>query len=217
MSKLDRFLISEGLMGSCLNIYAITLDRYLSDRRPILLREVCFDYGPIPFRLYHYWFEWEGFDKLVEETWSESAISDSNAISKFMKKLKFLKEKIHLNADHELLNKRMYVMNLLHDLEKIESLEISQKVKIKWSIEGDENSKYFHGILNKKRNQLAIHGILIDGVWTNSSNRVKNEFLSYFKDRFDRPCSSRLLLDMEFPNRLNLDQQVDMERNVTKE
>ncbi|GKD24834.1 RNA-directed DNA polymerase, eukaryota, partial [Tanacetum coccineum] len=47
MSKLDRFLISEGLMGMCPNIFAITLDRYLTDHRPILLREVCHDYGPI--------------------------------------------------------------------------------------------------------------------------------------------------------------------------
>ena len=62
-------------------------------------------------------------------------------------------------VDQELLNKRSHVMHSLHDLEKLESLEIAQKVKIKWSIEGDENLKYFHGILNKKRNQLAIRGI----------------------------------------------------------
>ncbi|GKB92738.1 RNA-directed DNA polymerase, eukaryota [Tanacetum coccineum] len=37
MSKLDRFLISEGLAGSCPNISAVALDRYLSDHRPILL------------------------------------------------------------------------------------------------------------------------------------------------------------------------------------
>nr|GEW41213.1 RNA-directed DNA polymerase, eukaryota [Tanacetum cinerariifolium] len=39
MSKLDRFLISKDLMGSCPNITSITLDWYLSDHRPILLRE----------------------------------------------------------------------------------------------------------------------------------------------------------------------------------
>ncbi|GJZ89135.1 RNA-directed DNA polymerase, eukaryota, reverse transcriptase zinc-binding domain protein [Tanacetum coccineum] len=161
-----------GLMGSCPNIFAITLDRYLSDHRPILLREACFDYGPIPFRLFHYWFEWEGFDKFVEETWSELNISDSNAISKFMKKLKCLKEKIRLNVDQTLLNNRLHVMNSLHDLDKIESLEIAQKAKIKWSIEGDENYKYFHGILNKKRNQLAIRGILVYGVWIDSPNML---------------------------------------------
>ncbi|GKG00978.1 hypothetical protein Tco_0305683 [Tanacetum coccineum] len=40
--------------------------------------------------------------------------------------------------------------------------ELSQKSKIRWSIEGDENSKFFHNIINKKRAQLAIRGILVD-------------------------------------------------------
>ncbi|GJS87527.1 reverse transcriptase domain-containing protein [Tanacetum coccineum] len=33
-----------------------------------------------------------------------------------------------------------------------------------WAIEGDENSKYFHGIINKKRSNLAIRGVFVDGV-----------------------------------------------------
>ena len=65
MSKLDRFLISEGLIGSCPNISAITLDRYLSDYRPILMCESYYDYGHIHFRFFHYWFEIEGFDNFV--------------------------------------------------------------------------------------------------------------------------------------------------------
>ncbi|GJS97641.1 RNA-directed DNA polymerase, eukaryota [Tanacetum coccineum] len=39
MSKLDRFLISENLFITCPHITATTLERYLSDHRPILLRE----------------------------------------------------------------------------------------------------------------------------------------------------------------------------------
>nr|GFA73502.1 RNA-directed DNA polymerase, eukaryota [Tanacetum cinerariifolium] len=34
------------------------------------------------------------------------------------------------------------------------------KSKVKWAIEGDENSKFFHGIINKKRSQLTIRRIL---------------------------------------------------------
>nr|GFA01458.1 RNA-directed DNA polymerase, eukaryota [Tanacetum cinerariifolium] len=45
MSKLDRFLISKNLLITCPNISATTLDRYLSDHRPILLRETQSDYG----------------------------------------------------------------------------------------------------------------------------------------------------------------------------
>ncbi|GJW94703.1 RNA-directed DNA polymerase, eukaryota [Tanacetum coccineum] len=38
MSKLDRFLVSESVLSSCPNINAISLDRFLSDHRPILLK-----------------------------------------------------------------------------------------------------------------------------------------------------------------------------------
>ncbi|GJY25230.1 RNA-directed DNA polymerase, eukaryota [Tanacetum coccineum] len=247
MSKLDRFLISEDLMGSCPNITAITLDQYLSDHRHILLREVCYDYGPTPFRMFHYWFEWEGFDKFIVDTWSNTEIFDNNAILKFMKKLRYLnvqtrlwvrdkKESVNVNKsnlkgmlhdidlliddkkmDQELLNKRVHVMNSIQELEKLEAMELAQKAKINWSIEGDENSKYFHGMLNKKRNQHAIRGILTEGIWIEDPNSVKDEFLSHFQEWFDSPCSSRLTLDMVFPNRISAEQNLDLERNVTKE
>nr|GEV41831.1 RNA-directed DNA polymerase, eukaryota [Tanacetum cinerariifolium] len=65
-------------------------------------------------------------------------------------------------ADQELINKRIQTMNSLQDLEMLEVYEVAQKVKIKWSIKGDENSRFFHAMLNKKRNQQAIRGILKD-------------------------------------------------------
>nr|GEU96575.1 RNA-directed DNA polymerase, eukaryota, reverse transcriptase zinc-binding domain protein [Tanacetum cinerariifolium] len=34
--------------------------------------EAHYDYGPIPFKFFHYWFELDGFDKLVEQTWLEA-------------------------------------------------------------------------------------------------------------------------------------------------
>ncbi|GKB92522.1 RNA-directed DNA polymerase, eukaryota, reverse transcriptase zinc-binding domain protein, partial [Tanacetum coccineum] len=176
MSKLDRFLISENLMNTYPNISAITLDRYLSDHRPILLRESKFDYGPIPFRFFNYWFEVEGFDKFVEETWTEAPVDKSNDMINLIKK----KELAELDAvidkgegNEDVVNKRMKVVNSLQELDKLQALEAAQKVKIKWAIEGDENSKYYHGILNKKRNQLTIRGVLVDGIWIESPSLVK--------------------------------------------
>nr|GEZ96804.1 RNA-directed DNA polymerase, eukaryota, reverse transcriptase zinc-binding domain protein [Tanacetum cinerariifolium] len=49
MSKLDRFLISENLFITCPHITTTTLERYLSDHRPILLHETSNDYGPVSF------------------------------------------------------------------------------------------------------------------------------------------------------------------------
>ncbi|GJX98280.1 RNA-directed DNA polymerase, eukaryota [Tanacetum coccineum] len=244
MSKLDRFLISKRLMNSCPYISAITLDRYVSDHRPILMRESHHDYGPVPFRFFHYWFEIKGFDKLVEDSWNEANAMESNAMTKLMQKLKFSKGKIHLwntrnttssyrilkteladldliidkgDGDEEVINKRTNVVRSLQELEKLQSLEAAQKAKIKWAIEGDENSKYYHGILNKKRSQLAIRGILVDGIWKDSPNLVKTEFLSHFKNRFATPKEARLHLDLNFSNMLNSDQLADLEREVTKD
>ncbi|GJR06380.1 putative reverse transcriptase domain-containing protein [Tanacetum coccineum] len=70
-------------------------------------------------------------------------------------------------------------------LDKLDSLEVAQKAKIKWSIEGEENSKYFHGILNKKRNQLAIRGILVEGAWIDSPDMTWNENAT--KDELIKP------------------------------
>nr|GEU42376.1 RNA-directed DNA polymerase, eukaryota, reverse transcriptase zinc-binding domain protein [Tanacetum cinerariifolium] len=43
MSKLDRFLITEGLLSLFLSLSALCLDRHLSDHRPILMRELNID------------------------------------------------------------------------------------------------------------------------------------------------------------------------------
>nr|GEY07158.1 RNA-directed DNA polymerase, eukaryota [Tanacetum cinerariifolium] len=166
MSKLDRFLISENLLITCPNISATTLDRYLSDHRLILLRETQSD-----------------------DTWSEAPGDDSNAMRSMMRKLKYLKVKIQEwnngnrnntkraiekyieelealdaaidkgNGSDEIVNKRMEVINSMHHIDKIQAMDMAQKAKIKWSIKRDENSRFFHGVLNKKRSQLNIRGM----------------------------------------------------------
>nr|GEU74582.1 RNA-directed DNA polymerase, eukaryota, reverse transcriptase zinc-binding domain protein [Tanacetum cinerariifolium] len=103
------------------------------------------------------------------------------------------------------------------EVEKLQALEAAQKAKIKWAIEGNKNSKYYHGIPNKKRSQLAIRGILIDSMWTDSPCSVKSEFLSHFKKRFEQPQAFRLQIDTNFPNQLTLEQQVNLENDVSKD
>ncbi|GJR09739.1 RNA-directed DNA polymerase, eukaryota [Tanacetum coccineum] len=177
MSKLDRFLVSDNLQRTCPNLSSLTLDRFLSDHRPILLRELNIDYGPTPFRFFHNWFELEGFDAFVADTWQNITITESNAMIKLAKKLKMLKGHIRqwvkgkkdnatslrkelktkLAAIDTLIDKgvsssthledRLDIMNHLSSLDNTESIELAQKAKVKWSIEGDENSKVLIGEL----------------------------------------------------------------------
>nr|GEW51899.1 RNA-directed DNA polymerase, eukaryota [Tanacetum cinerariifolium] len=96
MSKLDRFFVSESFLNSCPNINAIILERYLSDHRSILLRDAHVDYGPTPFRFFHYWLKMEGFAKMVEDGWRDSPYDRSNALRNLTKKLKHLKNNIRV-------------------------------------------------------------------------------------------------------------------------
>lgn len=43
---------------------------------------------------------------------------------------------------------------------------------------------FFHGIINKKRKQLAIRDINDKGVWITDMAIIKNIFFQFFKEKF---------------------------------
>ncbi|GKB39964.1 hypothetical protein Tco_0884906 [Tanacetum coccineum] len=182
-----------------------------------------------------------------ENRWEAAPGNKDNAIRSFMGKLKFLKDRIRvwlsihkansrsdtdilkeeLRLCDELIDKgmgssevvqnRLEILNKIHQVQKNQASEISQKAKIKWAIEGDENVKFFHGILNKKRSQSQIRGVMANGVWIDDPVKVKDEFLMHFRSRFDKPLLNRALLDLNFTNSLTNEQKEDLEQDITKE
>nr|GEV35814.1 RNA-directed DNA polymerase, eukaryota [Tanacetum cinerariifolium] len=96
MSKLDRFLVSDGIFLIFHTITAVCLDRHLADHRPIFLKEIQTDFGPNPFWLYHSWFKRDGFDAMVELAWRSFSHNDSNSLIRFKKKLQDLKKIIRI-------------------------------------------------------------------------------------------------------------------------
>ncbi|GJX57117.1 RNA-directed DNA polymerase, eukaryota [Tanacetum coccineum] len=247
MSKLDRFLVSEGLISLFPAMSAICLDRHLSDHRPILLHDVIADYGAIPFRLYHSWFTWEGFDQLVSKVWKSTVLSDRNGMVRFIKKLQILKKEIRswaaaTKSNHsvmatdikaklkaiditldqggvsdDVLLSRMDLMKQLQDIKSSDVRDQLQKAKVQWAIEGDENSKFFHGIINRKRANLAIKGVMVDGDWVDDPPRVKAEFLAHFSSRFQDPGVNHSRINFSFPTRIKPDQATELEKPLSPE
>ncbi|GJZ27134.1 hypothetical protein Tco_0571387 [Tanacetum coccineum] len=69
-------------------------------------------------------------------------------------------------------------------LDTFESFDLFQKARVKWDIEGDENSKFFHEMIKKKRRAQMIHGIMKEGVWILDPSQIKEEFLNFFREKF---------------------------------
>ncbi|GJR21008.1 RNA-directed DNA polymerase, eukaryota [Tanacetum coccineum] len=247
MSKLDRFLVSENLINNSPNITAISLDRYLSDHRPILLRERYVDYGPTPFKFFHYWLDIEGFNKIVEDAWKSYVVKDVNAIRHIMGKFKFVKSKIREwnasikngtkkdkdqcirdlvniddiidsgNGGEEDVLRRAEIVNKMQKIDGLLAKELAQKTKIKWAIEGDENSKFFHGMLNKKRSSSGVRGVMVDGVWVDDPQQVKKEFYDHFSARFSIPNNKDASILMDFPKKISEAQLRGLECEVSND
>nr|GEV43530.1 RNA-directed DNA polymerase, eukaryota [Tanacetum cinerariifolium] len=211
----NQFIASaEGLILVFPSLSSICLDRHLSDHRPILMRELVVDYGPTPFRIFNSWFSKLGFDILVEDTWNDSTFVETNYISLLKKKFQALNSAIKSWSKEEKHHSNVANSSTMIRLVDLDRLFI-KKAKIRWSIEGDENSKYFHGILNKKRSQLVIRGVLVEGDWIDEPALVKNEFLNHFTNRFSNPNSPKIYLGSQMLKNLTLEQVEDLVRSVT--
>ncbi|GJS15090.1 RNA-directed DNA polymerase, eukaryota [Tanacetum coccineum] len=77
--------------------------------------------------------------------------------------------------------------------------------KVRWAIEGDENSNYFHTIINKKCANLSVKGVMVDGDW------IDDPYLQLF---FKFKKSS---LNFLFLNRLRNDQILDLESPISND
>nr|GEZ31712.1 RNA-directed DNA polymerase, eukaryota, reverse transcriptase zinc-binding domain protein [Tanacetum cinerariifolium] len=112
---------------------------------------------------------------MVEQAWRSFTHNDSNGLIRFKKKLQDLKKTIRAwirdtnksyvgvkksisdelvvigkildtgAVSDELLANRLDLSHKLHELNQLDLKEAAQKAKVKWAIEGDENSKKFHG------------------------------------------------------------------------
>ncbi|GKF53618.1 hypothetical protein Tco_0160528, partial [Tanacetum coccineum] len=121
------------------------------------------------------------------------------------------------HGQENLLNARRDLWKDLRVLDDLREKDLVQKAMVKWDIEGDENSKYFHGVMNKKRHQMSIRGILDNGEWVTDPYKVKQEFFQHFANRFSSSLNRGLsfLNEELFPVSLNQSQQELLEVEVT--
>ncbi|GJY72399.1 putative RNA-directed DNA polymerase, eukaryota, reverse transcriptase zinc-binding domain protein [Tanacetum coccineum] len=242
LSKLDRFLISEDVTIRLPDVRITALDRLWSDHNPILLHIDKTDFGPTPFKLYNSWLLRDGFDNLIKEEWE---LLDSNL--KCHEKFRRLKDKIkqwsnniktlernrktvaleEINSIEKRIDEgsampsdndhRLILLQEIEKIDKFASMDIIQKAHVKWDIEGDENSKFFHGLINQKRRNQMINGIMVEGNWITNPCLIKDAFLQFYKRKFQAQDSQVMFSNLPHSHSLNCMDRETLERQVTLE
>ncbi|KAK1428400.1 hypothetical protein QVD17_17233 [Tagetes erecta] len=209
-----------------------SLPRKWSDHNPIILITRELDYGPSPFKIYDSWLLDSSLINVVTNSWASSHVNGA-ADFVLARKLKYLKQNIkewHNSRSREvrdiisdLESKILLFENLaaqnrissvdlevwrsakksLIEMDNKKKADLRQKSRIKWMIDGDENSSFFHGIINGNKKRNKIHGIDINGRWEVEPALVKKEIHSIFKAKFSEAHPSRPTLFNPNFNRLS--------------
>ncbi|XP_071727286.1 uncharacterized protein [Rutidosis leptorrhynchoides] len=217
-SKLDRFLVSDHFIRLWDDLSITTMDRFLSDHVPIILQEKVIDFSLKPFKVFDEWLNKEGIEDVINEAWGKlvkGSRFDCNFRDK-MKNVKFalkflssctfggldneiitLKKEAHeweIKAENNGMNdvereKWLDCRRRWIEKEKVKANMLKQNARIRWILEGDENSRYFHATIKRKQNKCNIRGFNINGVWTENPCEVNGVVFEHFRKQFSRPNS----------------------------
>nr|KAJ0208910.1 hypothetical protein LSAT_V11C400195770 [Lactuca sativa] len=111
------------------------------------------------------------------ETKSAVYLSSNQLLGRFVEIDNFIDDGEE-SDDH--IRERRGILGYLANLEEVRSLDVAQKVKSTWVVEGDENFAFFHALLKKRRRQLMIKGVTIDGKWISEPASIKMAFFDFY-------------------------------------
>ncbi|GJW90607.1 putative ribonuclease H-like domain-containing protein [Tanacetum coccineum] len=109
---------------------------------------------------------------------------------------------------------RLILLQEIEKIDKFASMDIIQKAHVKWDIEGDENSKFFHGLINQKRRNQMINGIMVEGNWITNPCLIKDAFLQFYKRKFQAIDSQVMFSNLPHSHSLNCMDRETLERHV---
>ncbi|KAL8557848.1 hypothetical protein ACS0TY_005085 [Phlomoides rotata] len=220
-SKTDRMFVNTEWLRHWPNQILKGLRRSFSDHIPLVLLSGTKDWGPRPFRFMNCWLEHPQFKAFFQEKWKSYNI-EGWAAYRLKEKLKLLKKDLRDwnkytfgDIDHNIESKmkEIEVLDRIDDVMGLEEAEViqrnkstaelirfgqwkerllAQKAKARWLKDGDVNSSYFHGWINKNRKTNSICGLIINDRWSESVEEVKKGTHEHFEKQFRKTESCRL-------------------------
>ncbi|XP_019157169.1 PREDICTED: uncharacterized protein LOC109153759 [Ipomoea nil] len=207
--RLDRCVVNDK-WETAAQTHVHHLSKSTSDHSPLLVAiEPHIRIGRKQFSFLNVWCEHEQFLGIVKKVWSEEVVG--NSMYRFATKLKKTKrvlknwnwevfgnifEKVKLLEERvrvceEVLQGCVSEGNMLEykkaqaELQKqvrIEEGFWQQKAHSQWVVDGERNSKYFHGIVRERRRKQFIHKIRGDGgQWESEQERIDEMAVHFFQ------------------------------------
>lgn len=140
------------------------LERKISDHRAIFLWTDDEKWGPKPFKVFDIWLDNSVLLDMVKEVWEKEESNITNKLRIVRNNIRKWNKDINrdINARIELMEKEQFQLEEEgHGEEEINCLNLNlfklyeerasmlrQKSRIQWEIKGDENSKFFHSVMN---------------------------------------------------------------------
>ncbi|GKU90659.1 hypothetical protein SLEP1_g4626 [Rubroshorea leprosula] len=224
MSRIDRFLLSEGWMSKWGEARQWGLRRTVSDHCLILLKHQTVEWGPKPFRFFDSWLEQEGCGNLIKEVWNDTQIqgwagfrlkeklkATKEALRKWSKNLIpaldlkvnnasstiariDMKGEVAQLSEEEIDRRREAFIQIWESLKSKESM-LQQKSRKVWLAQGDANTKFFHNCVKGRWRRAEMNSIQIKGVQIRDAIRVKEEIARYFEELYAEEKKIRPTLD----------------------
>uniref|UniRef100_A0A251UDF3 Putative RNA-directed DNA polymerase, eukaryota, Reverse transcriptase zinc-binding domain protein n=1 Tax=Helianthus annuus TaxID=4232 RepID=A0A251UDF3_HELAN len=220
LSKIDRFLVSPDFFNRWPDAVVRALSASYSDHGPIVLSSQVRNFGAKPFRVFNSWLEKDGYKEAVEKSledfffngppdlvlnqklafirkgvklWRDGLRKkEGEASSRALEELEDLESKMEVREISEE-EEWAYMENkkVLYDIERGKMLDLRQRARTKWALDGDENSKFFHAHVNARKAVNGIPGLIIGSRWVDKPVQVKLEVLKFFRNRFSEVVVNR--------------------------
>ncbi|GMJ02965.1 hypothetical protein HRI_003965700 [Hibiscus trionum] len=218
-SRIDRFLMHPEFVTLYPLLSQSILPRSISDHCPVILKLGGSVRRRRPFKLFSHWMDNSEFSSLVSKTveksrgkgadkllvslkteiksWvAEQKSKEAVSIEDVEKRIdeienKFVEAKNLSNMDN-LIAEMGTLKSKLWDLYRKEGREWNQKSRLKWLLEGDKNTRFFHAVASMRSRSNNIQKLTVGNSTIEDPKAIANQFEVFYKKAYNSSNTVRV-------------------------
>ncbi|KAJ0450527.1 putative RNA-directed DNA polymerase [Helianthus annuus] len=94
----------------------------------------------------------------------------------------------------------------IKEIEDNKTKDLKQRSRVRWAKDGDENSSFFHSMINCRKACNSIHGLQVNGSWCSKPTLIKKHVFEFFRLKFKEDVKVRPRLNCSHLKRLSLEE-----------